>query len=128
MHRLILIVLSLFVFFTKSDAQTPTRRIGASAFQVDDGTYLRKTVTLDITTPLTSNYSLHLPSVAPPSVVNYLVSDFNGNMSWSNSNLPLLSQGNIWYGNISSVATPLAPTVAGAILSLDNSLMPKWTT
>ncbi len=120
----ILLTISFFVF-SRCDAQTG-RIFGAHAFQVDDG--FGKTLTWDLTSPISSSYNLHFPNTPPSNPTNFLMTDANGNMSWASSALPALAPGNIWVGNAMSVATPLPPTVAGAVLSLDNSLQPAWTT
>jgi hypothetical protein len=112
----------------KIDAQTLPRTLGARAYLIDDGTGSGKTLTWDVAPPLILSYKLHFPSAPPLNTTNFLVSDANGNLAWAFNTLPPLAPGNIWYGNTLSVATPLAPTVAGAILSLNNSLMPAWTT
>ena len=117
------------VFFAapKIDAQTRPRTIGARAYLIDDATGSGKTLTWDVAPPLIQSYRLHFPSVPPTNAINFLVSDANGNLAWAFNTLPTLAPGNIWYGNALSVATPLAPTAAGAILSLNNSLFPVWT-
>lgn len=127
--RIAIALFLVFVFFAlgQVDAQTLPRTFGARAFQIDDGTGSGNTITWDLTSPLILSYSLHFPPASPPSAVNFLISDASGNLSWVNNTLPPLAPGNIWYGNSSSIATPLAPTVSGAILSLDNSLIPSWT-
>jgi hypothetical protein len=102
------------------------RIFGAGAFQIDDGK--GKTITWDVQVPISTSYNLHLPSVPPPNAVNFMATDANGDITWTINTLPPLAPGNIWYGNSSSVATQLAPMIAGAVLSLNNSLMPEWTT
>jgi hypothetical protein len=109
-------------------AQITNRIFGAGAFSVDDGTGSGKSFRWDVMSPLAASYQLHFPNTAPPNAINFMMIDASGNSSWASNTLPPLSPGNIWYGNSSSVATPLAPSVSGAILSLDNSLMPAWTT
>ncbi|MFI5264733.1 MAG: hypothetical protein ACHQM6_09480 [Candidatus Kapaibacterium sp.] len=123
-----LFVVVIFFCTAKSDAQTLPRTIGARAYLIDDGTGSGKTLTWDVASPLILSYRLHFPSVPPTNSTNFLVSDANGNLSWAFNTLPSLAPGNIWYGNSFSVATPLAPTASGAILSLNNLLMPVWTT
>ena len=120
-------VFALFFANAKTDAQTLPRTFGARAFLIDDGTGSGKSLTWDLNSPLTLSYRLHFPNVPPSNTLNFLASDANGNMSWETTTLPPLSPGNIWYGNAQSVATPLAPGSTGAILTLDNSLMPQWT-
>ncbi len=102
------------------------RIFGAGAFQIDDGR--GKTITWDVPMPISFSYNLHFPSVPPPNAINFLVTDANGNFRWTINTLPPLAPGNMWYGNSSSIATPLAPLIAGAVLALNNSLMPEWTT
>ncbi|MFI5264780.1 MAG: hypothetical protein ACHQM6_09720, partial [Candidatus Kapaibacterium sp.] len=122
------LVVVIFFCVAKSDAQTLPRTIGARAYLIDDGTGSGKTLTWDVASPLNLSYRLHFPAAPPTNTTNFLTSDANGNLSWVFNTLPPLAPGNIWYGNSSSVATPLAPTVSGAILSLNNLLTPVWTT
>jgi hypothetical protein len=122
------VVFALFFATARTDAQTLPRTFGARAFLIDDGTGSGKTLTWDLASPLLLSYRLHFPSIAPPNPINFLISDASGNLSWATSTLPPLAPGNIWYGNALSVATALAPSAAGAILMLDNFLMPQWTT
>jgi hypothetical protein len=122
------VVFALIFAAAKTDAQLLPRTFGARAFSLDDGTGSGKTLTWDVTSPLILSYHLHFPATSPANTVNFLISDASGNMSWATSSLPQLAPGNIWYGNPSSIATPLAPTVPGAILSLNNSLLPIWIT
>ena len=122
-----LFVVVVFFCTTGIDAQTLPRTFGARAFQLDDGTGSGKTLTWDVASPLILSYRLHFPRISPPNAINFLISDASGNLSWVTNTLPPLAPGNIWFGNPSSVATQLAPTIPGAILSLDNSLMPQWT-
>lgn len=103
-----------------------TRTFGAGAFQIDDG--FGKTLTWDLTSPVSSSYKLHFPNTPPSDPTNFLMTDANGNMAWASSTFPPLAPGNIWFGNALSVATPLPPTVVGAVLFLNNSLQPAWTT
>ena len=121
-------VVVVFFCIAKIDAQTLPRTFGARAYLIDDGTGSGKTLTWDVASPLNLSYKLHFPSAPPLNATNFLVSDASGNLSWAFNTLPPLAPGNIWYGNALSVATPLAPSVPGAILSLNNSLMPVWTT
>ncbi len=123
-----LFVVVVFFVAPKIDAQTQPRTIGARAYLIDDGTGSGKTLTWDVASPLILAYHLHFPPVPPSNATNFLVSDANGNLSWAFNTLPPLPPGNIWYGNALSVATPLAPASSGAILSLNNLLMPVWTT
>jgi len=122
-----LIFLVIILTGAQANAQFLARTFGSRAFQVDDGTGSGKTLTWDVASPLILSYRLHFPSTAPPNTVNFLISDASGNLSWATSSLPPLAPGNIWFGNSSSVATPLAPTSSGAILVLNNTLMPQWT-
>jgi len=127
--RIATAVFAVVVFFcaAKADAQALPRTIGARAYLIDDATGSGKTLTWDVASPLILSYRLHFPPVPPINSMNFLVSDANGNLSWVFNTLPPLAPGNIWYGNAFSVATPLAPTASGALLSLNNSLMPVWT-
>ena len=103
------------------------RIMGARAFQMDDGTGSGKTFTWDVSSPLNASYQLHFPNTPPSNLINYLKSDAVGNLTWVENMLPPLPSGNIWYGNNANIATPLAPTTSGAILSLGINLLPEWT-
>ncbi|MEP7234127.1 MAG: hypothetical protein ABI778_02410 [Ignavibacteriota bacterium] len=103
------------------------RIVGARGFLLDDGTGSGKTLTLDLHSGLSLSYKLHFPAAPPSNPTNFLQSDASGNLSWVFNTLPPLPPGNIWYGNSFSVATPLAPTVAGSILVLSGALSPIWT-
>jgi hypothetical protein len=111
------------------DAQ-PVRTFGAGAFQFDNRSTPLQTILLFAPTTLSASYTLTLPSAPPSGLLNVLVSDANGQMSWSGlaNLLPPLPPGNIWVGNASSVATPYAPTGPGAVLTLDNTNRPVWST
>lgn len=103
----------------------PQRAIGARELRLDNN---GNTVGIAVTPGLQSSYTLHLPSVPPSLGANYFRIDQSGNLTWTDNTLPPLAPGNIWVGNSSSVATPLSPDTAGAILMLDGSLQPVWST
>lgn len=112
-------------------AQTFTRLFGADGFVIDSRATPYRAITLYTPTTLTSSYSLAFPNTPPPGPSSMLVSDANGIMQWTAggaASLPPLPPNNIWVGNALSVATPYAPTVPGAILALNGSSTPTWTT
>jgi hypothetical protein len=112
-------------------AQTLSRVLGGDGIAIDSRSQPYRAVTLYVPQILTGSYSLSLPSTPPTGPLSLLASDVNGNMSWTTSGtgtLPPLPPNNIWVGNSLSVAMPYAPTVAGAMLTLNNSLAPTWST
>jgi hypothetical protein len=129
--QLILTALSCVVPFLPKvcDAQ-PVRTFGAGAIQFDNRSTPLQTILLFAPTSLATSYTLALPETPPPGSLNILTSDANGQMFWSNGAgfLPALPPGNIWVGNSISVATPYAPTVPGAVMTLDNTNRPIWST
>jgi hypothetical protein len=128
LRRHFAVSLMVGILCTASLSYAQTGRIfGARGFQLDDGTGSGKSLIFDLASGLTLSYRLHFPSAPPVNTLNFLASDASGNLSWVFNTLPPLAPGNLWYGNALSVATPLAPTAAGAILSLNNSLFPVWT-
>ena len=107
------------------------RLLGASGLVLDSRSQPIKSITIDVPTTLSISYPLHLPSVPPTGPLSVLASDVNGVMVWTSSGtaaLPALPPGNIWVGNASSVAMPYAPTVPGAIMTLNGSSLPTWST
>src|SRR5690242_10144826 len=104
-----LFVIAVLLFFAASKMSAQSRIIGARSFEMDDATRSRKTVRLDVASPLTSSYVLHLPNVPPASDVNFLAFDANGNGSWSDNSLPALAEGTIWCGNAQNIASPMTP-------------------
>ncbi len=125
-----LILLSLTLSTTTAQAQANQRVFGAGGLMLDNRTTPIRTITLTAPLSLTTTYTLQLPTVPPPGPTSTLTSDGEGNMFWSSgiASLPSLPAGNIWVGNNSNVATPYAPTVAGAIMTLDGSNRPAWST
>ncbi len=123
------IVLSLALESTNSYSQANQRVFGAGGLSLDNRTTPLKTITLTAPLSLTSTYTLQLPNVPPPGPISTLTSDGEGNMFWASGTalLPSLPDGNIWVGNNMNVATPYAPTVAGAIMTLDASNRPSWS-
>ncbi len=115
----------LVLYCTPSIAQ---RSMGAQQFIFDDNRVPLRTLTIDVTAPMTASYTLHLPAIPPSGIMNFLASDASGNMSWQPNTLPSLPQNNIWVGNAANVATPYAPTVAGAVFVLGPGLTPTWST
>jgi hypothetical protein len=118
-------VIVLVASYTSSAAQ---RSMGAQQFIFDDNKVPLRTLTIDVTAPMTASYNLHLPATPPSGAMNFLASDATGAMSWQPSALPPLPQNNIWIGNASNQATPYAPTVAGAVFVLSPTLQPSWST
>lgn len=112
-------------------AQTLTRMFGADALVIDARATPYRAVTLYTPTTLSSSYSLAFPNTPPPGPLSTLASDANGIMQWvagGASSLPPLPPNNIWVGNSLSVATPYAPTVPGAVMTLNGSNTPTWST
>lgn len=124
------ILLSLALESTNSYSQANQRVFGAGGLMLDNRTTPIKTITLTAPLSLTTTYTLQLPTVPPPGPASTLTSDGEGNMFWASgtASLPSLPAGNIWVGNNLNVATPYAPTVAGAIMTLDGSNRPAWST
>ncbi|MEP7234598.1 MAG: hypothetical protein ABI778_04810 [Ignavibacteriota bacterium] len=111
-------------------AQVLRRSIGADGLVLDSRANPYRTVTLYVPTTLVSSYTLGLPTVPPPGPLSILGSDINGNMSWVDpvGLLPALPYNNIWVGSILNVPTAFPPTVPGAILILNGSSSPTWST
>ena len=107
------------------------RELGGAALVLDSRSVPSRNIMIYVPTTLTTSYQLLLPGVPPPGPLSALVSDVNGNMAWASggtATLPALPPNNIWVGNSLSVATPYAPTVPGAILTLSPSSVPTWST
>jgi hypothetical protein len=127
--RSYLILIVFACLSAKANGQTLARTLGARAFQCDDGSGSLKTMTWDISGVLKESYQLHWPSVGPTANTNYCVVDASGNMWWQEyADLPPLPAGNIWYGNSFNAAEQLPPGPIGSFLSINNFLMPEWTT
>ncbi|MDP4219118.1 MAG: hypothetical protein Q8916_02465 [Bacteroidota bacterium] len=126
--RQLIIACMMLCAFSKIDAQTFGRIIGAGSFEVDDGTRSGKTLRWDVASPLSASYMLHFPSNPPTGGQNFLTADGNGNMNWATNILPPLPPGNMWCGNEASIATPMAPGTIGSILGVDVNGMPEWLT
>ena len=112
-------------------AQLVPRLLGAAGLVLDSRSTPYKAITIDVPTTLTVSYPLHLPTVPPSGPLSMLASDVNGVMVWTASgtaSLPPLPPGNIWVGNALSVAMPYAPTVPGAVMTLNGSSTPTWST
>ncbi len=112
---------------SSAQAQTPARTFGAGALQLDNRSTPLRSVTIDVPTSLTGNYSLHLPNVAPGNPMNFLVADVDGNMTWKPNGLGSLTAGSMWFGNASNVPTELPHGAPGTILVIDGSGFPAWS-
>jgi len=111
-------------------AQTLSRLLGADGLVLDSHALPYRALTLYVPATLITSYSLALPPSSPPGPLSILGSDVNGMMSWVDpiGLLPALPHNNIWVGSSVNVATAYAPTVPGAILTLNGSLAPTWST